>query len=65
MTTVSQPIGCVAAAPVGKGTIRPAWLRLTHRTNAIVVLIMVTSGCRCTTQRQFLKPSIFPGPFAG
>jgi thiosulfate reductase cytochrome b subunit len=44
VTTVCTPISDVTAVPIGKGTIHPAWLRLTHWTNAIAVVILVTSG---------------------
>jgi thiosulfate reductase cytochrome b subunit len=60
MTAVSQPISDVAALPAGKGTIHPAWLRLTHWTNAVVVLIMVTSGWQVYDASPIFKTIYFP-----
>ena len=60
MTTVSEPISGVAAAPVGNSTIHPAWLRLTHWTNAIVVLVMVTSGWQVYDASPIFRAIYFP-----
>ena len=60
MTTVSEPISGVAAAPVGNSTIHPAWLRLTHWTNAIVVLVMVTSGWQVYDASPIFRAVYFP-----
>jgi thiosulfate reductase cytochrome b subunit len=60
MTTVSQSISGVAAATVGKPTIHPAWLRLTHWTNAIVVLVMVASGWQVYDASPIFRAIYFP-----
>jgi len=60
MTAASKPISDVVAVPARKGTIHPAWLRLTHWTNAIAVLIMVTSGWQVYDASPIFRTIYFP-----